>query len=94
MIAMISLLALAAFSVASITGYGYQTWGRVHTFSGGYFFKTDMALSALILLCLALVGLRSKALSLAAVSMAGYLTLLTNTRIAIPLILAIPLLTG
>ena len=34
--------------LVSFVGYGYQTWGEVRTFSGLYFFKTDMALAAVI----------------------------------------------
>jgi O-antigen ligase len=85
------LIPLFGFSLAALRGYGYQDWGAVPTFSGGYFFKTDMAISALIFLMLVCTT-SSIFISLAAVTLASYIVFKTNTRIALPLCLIIPLL--
>lgn len=85
-----SLAGLFAFATAAFMGVGYQYWGSVATFSGGYFFKTDMALSALILLALVASTLTSRFLLLTATLFALYIVFKTNARIALPLTLAIP----
>lgn len=83
---------LAAFATAAIMGIGYQNWGSVATFSGGYFFKTDMAISALILLTLVTATLNSRIVIFMAVLFTLYIVFKTNARIALPLTLAIPVL--
>lgn len=86
----ICLTALIAFSVAAFAGIGYQYWGSVATFSGGYFFKTDMAISALILLAIVSSTLTSRLAAVIAAFFATYIVFKTNARIALPLTIAIP----
>jgi len=86
----ICLTALIAFSAAAFAGIGYQYWGSVATFSGGYFFKTDMAISALILLSIVSSTLTSRLAAVIAAFFATYIVFKTNARIALPLTLAIP----
>lgn len=86
----ICLTALAAFSTAAFADIGYQYWGSVATFSGGYFFKTDMAISALILLSIVSSTLTSRLAAVVAAALATYIVVKTNARIALPLAIAIP----
>lgn len=86
----ICLTALAAFSAAAFADIGYQYWGSVATFSGGYFFKTDMAISALILLAIVSSTLTSRLAAVIAAFFATYIVFKTNARIALPLTIAIP----
>lgn len=88
-----SVVGLFAFATAAFMGIGYQYWGSVATFSGGYFFKTDMAIAALIFLALAASTLTSRVLLLTATLFALYIVFKTNARIALPLTLAIPAFT-
>lgn len=89
-IGFICLTALAAFSAAAFADIGYQYWGSVATFSGGYFFKTDMAISALILLSIVSSTLTSRLAAVVAAALATYIVVKTNARIALPLAIAIP----
>lgn len=86
----ICLLGLIAFSAAAFAGIGYQYWGSIATFSGGYFFKTDMAISALILLAIVSSTLTSHLAAVIAAFFATYIVFKTNARIALPLTIAIP----
>lgn len=88
----ICLTGLIAFSAAAFAGMGYQYWGSVATFSGGYFFKTDMAISALILLSIVSSTLTSRLAAVIAALFATYIIFKTNARIALPLAIAIPAL--
>lgn len=87
-----SLAALFLLSALALAGGGYQTWGNVTTFSGGYFFKTDLAVAALVFLVAALVTLRTVPLHLFAILCAGFLVFKSNARIALPLVLLLPVL--
>lgn len=91
-LAFTSFLALVGFSIAALLGVGYQYWGSVATFSGGYFFKTDMAISALILLSIIASTVTSRGLLLVSTALALYVVFKTNARIALPLTIAIPVL--
>lgn len=92
MFVLFCFFSILAFFFASISGYGYQYLGAVRTFSGGYFFKTDMAISAIILLSFISVFSRIKVLTFLSTLLCFYLVLITNARIALPLVIAVPLL--
>src|SRR5437868_2139829 len=40
-----SLISLIGLTSLALAGVGYRSWGSVSTFTGGYFFKTDMAIA-------------------------------------------------
>ena len=86
-----ALLALSFLSVLAFTGNGYKSWGGVNTFTGGYFFKTDLAIASLIFLAAVFANLQNKIVLFAAISGAAYLVFKSNARIALPLVLIIPL---
>ena len=89
-IGVFSLISLIILFVIEITGRGYITWGHVSTFTGGYFFKTDLAIACLIFIVFIFATLKSKlALSIGLI-LSSYLIFKSNTRIALPLILIIP----
>lgn len=88
---LVSFCSLATFAAAAFFGIGYQSWGDVATFSGGYFFKTDMAIAALIFLALVTSTLSSRLVIFTATLLALYIVFKTNARIALPLTLAIPI---
>lgn len=86
-------LAIILFGFMAITGYGYQQWGTVTTFTGGYFFKTDMALAILILLAMTAPLSDNKHLYLSLSAISFYIIFKTNARVALPLALIIPAIT-
>ena len=88
----VCFLSLFLFFLSSLLGYGYQTWGAVRTFSGGYFFKTDMAMSAIIFLVFISVFARRRLLLAVSLLIGGYLVFITNARIALPLVAIVPFL--
>lgn len=85
-----SLLSLIILSAMALTGRGYVTWGSVSTFTGGYFFKTDLAIASLIFLSLTFATLQKKSLLAFSLICAGYLVFKSNARIALPLVVIIP----
>lgn len=85
-------LSLLLFFISSIFGYGYQDWGAVRTFVGGYYFKTDMAMAAIIWLVFISVLSRSRFLIFFGITICGYLVFITNARIALPLVALVPIL--
>lgn len=85
-----SFIGLLFFLAMAFFGQGYQMWGRVNTFTGGYFFKTDLAIASLIFLVFVFATLKSRLILFASFLVAFYLIFLSNTRIALPLVLVIP----
>ncbi|RTL17894.1 MAG: hypothetical protein EKK55_21915, partial [Rhodocyclaceae bacterium] len=85
-----SLAGLSALVSLALSGSSYVTWGSIETFTGGYFFKTDLALSALIFLTFSFATLKNKALLFISLIFAAYLVFKSNARIALPLIFALP----
>lgn len=85
-----SLMSLIGLALLALAGVGYQSWGNVSTFTGGYFFKTDLAISSLIFLAVAFVTLQRKLLLALALLCAAYLVFKSNARIALPLVIIIP----
>lgn len=90
--AYLCFLSLLLFFISSLLGYGYQTWGAVKTFSGGYYFKTDMAMSAIISMAFISVFARHWLFLSVSVLIGGYLVFITNARIALPLVVVVPML--
>ena len=86
------VLFLMVFFVASLLGLGYETWGEVSVFSGGYFFKTDMAISVIIMLSFVLVFSNNRFFLYLSILISGYLVFITNARIALPLVIVVPML--
>lgn len=87
-----SLGCVCLLAAAALLRVGYQQWGDVFTFVGGYYFKTDVALAALIFLAIVSAEFRQvRAVVIA--SLAGVVIIwFSNSRIALPVVLAIPLL--
>jgi hypothetical protein len=74
----IPVLSFVVFSY--LKGTGYEYWGNVHTFVGGYFYKTDLALAISVFLVFMLVSdmsVRTKVLSIFILS---YFVFLSNSR--------------
>lgn len=83
-------LILIALSIAAVFGVGFIDWGGVRTYTGGYFFKTDAALAVLVFATFSMLWTTRRAL-LGVLLLAGaYTVVLTNARIAIPLLLVLP----
>ena len=85
-----SIMSLVLLTILALAGKGYQYWGDVMTFTGGYYFKTDLAISSLILLSLCLASTNRKAIMLIATICTGYIVFKSNARIALPLAIALP----
>jgi O-antigen ligase len=65
----------------SFIGIGYKLWGNVNTFSGIYFFKTDLALSSLICLVFILASdVKYIIFKFIFVIAIAYLVFLSNSR--------------
>lgn len=81
----ISFLSIFLLLLMSITGFGYIYWGNYLTFTGGYFFKTDLALSVLILFSFALAFFLPKNyfISITLVILTGWLVWISNARISL-----------
>lgn len=86
-----SLTLLAGLTIYALAGKGYETRGAVSTFTGGYFFKTDLAISALILLAISFTTLTSKSLLTLSLLFSAFLIFKSNARIALPLVLILPI---
>lgn len=87
-----SLTLLAGLTIYALAGKGYETRGAVSTFTGGYFFKTDLAISALILLAISFTTLTSKSLLALSLLFSAFLIFKSNARIALPLVLILPII--
>lgn len=85
-----ALVLLACLAIYALSGKGYETRGSVSTFTGGYFFKTDLAISALILLAIAFTTLTNKLLLTLSLIFSAFLIFKSNARIALPLVLILP----
>ena len=84
------LIALLSLSALALTGNGYKYWGDVYTFTGGYFYKTDLAIASLIFITVVFVYLNNKNVLFIAFICAVYLIFKSNARIALPLVLILP----
>ena len=87
-----SLMSLLLLSLYALSGRGYEIRGSVSTFTGGYFFKTDLAISALILFTATLTTFNKKSLLAISFFCTAFLVFKSNARIALPLVLILPLL--
>jgi len=86
-----SIGGLLIFSLLGGAGLGYSYWGNVRTFTGGYFFKADLAISVLVLLSFSFIYFKDKRVLFCMLALAAYLIFSSNARIAIPLLLIIPI---
>lgn len=66
--------------IIMLTGSGYQYWGNAYTFSGLYYFKTDLASAATMAFTLFLYWGNRKALRIAMLASSTVLVVLSNTR--------------
>lgn len=86
------VVALGLFLLMGSMGYGFQAWGGALTYTGGYFFKTDLALASCLLLMIIFNGLTNKFILSICWLSAMWIVLLTNARIFIPIVVALPLI--
>lgn len=91
---LLSVIGLTCITIASILGIGFQTWGGARTLSAGYFFKTDLALSAALALSVILVFSESKLLKTCTLALAGWIVFKANARIFIAIFALLPLVYG
>lgn len=85
-IASFSFVSVAFFLSIAISGIGYIYWGEVKTFTGGYYFKTDMALSVLIFLTFIISSDMKKIYKNISFFSAIIILFLCNSRVSIPLV--------
>lgn len=92
-VAYVSLFLIFTWVLFSQIGLGYLNWGVVKTFVGGYYFKTDFAIAVLV--CLIFICFSNLKTSIKNISLfAGvFLVFLANSRISIPLVILIFILT-
>ena len=64
-----------------VSGGGYQYWGAARTFSGLYYFKTDLASAAILSFTLALFWAKNKVLKLIVFFTSAGLIVLSNARV-------------
>lgn len=81
---------LTLLTFLALSGKGYQYWGDVMTYTGGYYFKTDLAISSLILLTLCFACTTRKSVLFIAITLTIYLVFKSNARIALPLVAIMP----
>lgn len=86
-----SCLSLLGLSVSAVAGFGYTSWGGISTFTGGYFFKTDMAIASLIFLVFVFATVTNRLVLAFSLVLAAYLVFKSNARIALPLVVIIPI---
>ncbi|MCY1416256.1 hypothetical protein D9M71_317580 [compost metagenome] len=87
-----SSISLLGLTLMALLGVGYQTWGKVNTFTGGYYFKTDLAIAALIFLSIVFATSKNKFILTISLICTAYLVFKSNARIALPLVGIIPVL--
>lgn len=87
-----ALALLMGLTVFALAGKGYETRGAVSTFTGGYFFKTDLAISALILFAITFTTLSNKLLLTLSLLFSAFLIFKSNARIALPMVLILPVI--
>lgn len=90
--ASLAFLLISIFFLLSFFGVAYQEWGNVYTFTGGYYFKTDLTLSVLILFSLICSLVRAKTVMVIVFLMVGFVVVKSNARIALPLVFVLPLM--
>lgn len=73
------ILFLVIISYANGSGFIY--WGSVHTFSGGYYFKTDLALALSVFIVFVLLSDINERKKYLASLICSYLVFLSNARI-------------
>lgn len=78
--------------VFSQIGIGYLNWGVVKTFVGGYYFKTDFAISVLIFLIFICFSNIKNQIKYICLFLSVFLVFLANSRISIPLVFLIYIL--
>lgn len=88
----VSMVALLAMAMSAALGQGYAIWGEAETFVAGYYYKTDAALSCLIFTAIIMARSPRLASATLAIACAVYVVYKTNARIALPLVLAVPIL--
>lgn len=82
LIAKLSVLIILCHFACSLLNIGYQLWGNVNTYSGIYFFKTDLATAMIICLiyCLYFLKARNWVRHLI-IAISVYLIFISNARI-------------
>lgn len=85
-IAFFSFICMVFFLSIAIFGMGYIYWGEVKTFTGGYYFKTDMALSVLIFLTFIISSDMRNIYKHISFLSAIIILFLCNSRVSIPLV--------
>lgn len=73
-------IALSVNVLLMVVGVGFQTWGNAHTFTGAYFFKTDLASAMCLALLVALYWIKDARLKWAMAAAAIMLIVASNTR--------------
>ncbi len=87
--AIFSFISLIFLAFLALIGEGYIYWGSVHTFTGGYFFKTDMAMAVMLFLIFILASNVNYKIKFLAFFISMVLVFLGNSRITIPIIFLI-----
>lgn len=78
----LSMALLGIQLIMSLVGLGYQLWGGINTFSGFYYFKTDLALAVVIgLIYILYSGSLGKWVKIGACVVSLYLIFISNARI-------------
>lgn len=83
--AIFSMFSIILLLFLSIAGLGYVDWGNYSTFTGGYYFKTDLALAVIIFFTFSVSYYIDKSLivSLAICLISVWLVWISNARISI-----------
>ncbi|MCE7040499.1 O-antigen ligase [Dyadobacter sp. CY312] len=81
-IAKLSIIIVSLHFIMALLGIGYKHWGATNTFSGLYFFKTDLALSMVICLIYILYFFKPKRdiIKIVIVALTIYLVFISNAR--------------
>jgi hypothetical protein len=66
--------------ISLVTGGGFQYWGNIKTFSGGYFYKTDLAIALTIFSMFIAVSALRDWIKLVLISVVFILIFLSNSR--------------
>jgi hypothetical protein len=66
--------------VSFLTGNGFQYWGNIVTFSGGYYYKTDLAIALTIFSMFLLVSDQGRRLKSIVISFMFFLVFLSSSR--------------
>lgn len=87
-----SYCALFILMIFVFSGYGYQEWGYVLTFTGGYYFKADLALACLIFIGFIYAYERNKIILFSSFIICLFLVFMSNSRVALPIALVMPVM--